>query len=133
ALRMEESSSTIRISGSMSLLISIFSRHYRQAQREHRPALRAVGGPEPASVGLDDGAADGEPQAHPLTLGRVEGFEYATHGIRAHAPAGVTNRERHLSAGAHPALNRDDPRSAGSLGEGVNGVDQEVYHHLPEP
>ena len=54
-----------------------------------RPGPHVGGGPQPATVGLDDRAADHQPQDHAFWLGRVEGGKDPIQVLRVKPDAGV--------------------------------------------
>ena len=49
-------------------------------------------------MSLDDGAADGEPNSHPLALGRVEGVEKLVHVLAVETGAGIPYDQTHTIA-----------------------------------
>jgi len=53
----------------------------------------APGCPQPSTMGFDDRAADGEPHAHAVGLGRVEGFKKTRQALRAQPVAGIPHRD----------------------------------------
>src|SRR5262245_21445663 len=55
-------------------LLRLVARH-AQGEAEYRAAAGALVHPDLSAMGLDDGAADREPQAHALLLGGDEGLE----------------------------------------------------------
>ena len=64
-----------------------FRRHDEVKRRA--PAV-VRGGPQPPAVGGDDRSADGEPHAHALGLGRIEGLEELVEGLRGETDAART-------------------------------------------
>src|SRR5947208_5012692 len=103
-----------------------FRRHDEVKRRA--PAV-VRGGPQPPAVGGDDRSADGEPHAHALGLGRIEGLEELVEGLRGETDAGIPDRHAHalgVPAGGDDHVARAVVHSA----RGVDGVDDEVEDHL---
>src|SRR5256884_8105077 len=103
---------------------------FRRHGEAQRPAAAVVGwAPRPPAVGGDDRSADGEPHAHALGLGRIEGLEELVEGLRGETDAGIPDRHAHalgVPAGGDDHVARAVVHSA----RGVDGVDDEVEDHL---
>src|SRR6266852_2238421 len=82
--------------------------------------------PQPAAMRLHNGAADGQPHAAALRLGRKECREHLVHPLRWQPHAGVTDRELELTV-LQFRLHRK--LSAGVL-HGLDAVKHEVHEHL---
>ena len=83
-------------------------RHRRRRPRPRRPSWHPLvparhrelhdsatghirGRPQPAAVRLDNPAADRQPQAQPVRLGRIEGVEQPVELLRVQARPGITH------------------------------------------
>ena len=103
------------------------------------PALGAVGGGDVAAVGLDDPLADGEAEAESRLLRAEEGLEKPNVDLGREAVSGVGDLDREPSpvrsgpgGGVVGGIVGDADGDGATLGDGVEGVEQEVEEHLAE-
>src|SRR5215468_10091506 len=97
------------------------------AEAEFRTARTGAGEPQPPAPGLHKRAAEHEPEAQPLRLGRVERLEQAVGDIGGNARAVVAHAHFHLAPlgrGLHADMH--DPLLAIDPGERVEAVAKEV-------
>src|SRR5438093_5249871 len=78
--------------------------------------------------------ADGEaePDTVARIFGREEWLEYAMHDVRRNADTGVADRDPHRVA-IVPAADRDGVFVRSALGNGMDGICEQVDKHLREP
>ena len=88
------------------------------------------GRPQPAAVRLDNPAADRQPHAQAVRLGRIEGVEQPVETLRLEPRARIAHRNQHRRRGhglrAHPQRAR--PRAAAT--HGFDGVHHQIEQHL---
>ena len=88
--------------------------------------------PEAAVMSLDDGAADGEPDAHAVALRRVEGVEQLVHALAVEAHAGIPHAQAHTIAVVPFGSDQQLPRAIVHVGHRVGGVAEQVQDDLLE-
>src|SRR5580658_9822665 len=79
---------------------------------------------------LNDGAADGEPNAHTVVLCTVERVEKAISGLGNKADAGILYAKPNVLAAVPFRLNEQLPRSTFNLPHRVYGIAKQIYDHL---
>jgi hypothetical protein len=86
---------------------------------QQRPAIR-----------FDDRAADRQPHADPIGLGRVERLEQPVEIRRIDPRAGIVDFDEHAVGIALAGGNRKLARSVSGAGHRLNGVDHQIHDHL---
>ena len=82
--------------------------------------------PEPAAVGLDNRAADTEPHAGAVFLGRKESIEYLARLVRGKSNSSVLDRYQKLFVAIILGAERELTRAIDGL-HGVDAVDHQVH------
>ena len=88
--------------------------------------------PETTMMPLDDGAADGEPDAHAVALRRVEGIEQLVHALAVDAHAGIPHAHAHTIAVLPFGSDQQLPRPIVDANHRVRGVAEQVENDLLE-
>ena len=81
-------------------------------------------------MGLDDGAADGEPHAEAVGLGGEEGVEDFFFLIGGDADAAVEDADEELAGGVELGAEDDFAEPEGGIGHGLHGVANEIDEDL---
>src|SRR5262245_14590874 len=105
----------------------------REWQAEAHP--RGVTGglpidPETAAVGIDDRATDRQPHAEPVGLRREERLEQALGHLRGNAASGIGEADGRVPGRDLRRLHADLPAVPAALDDRVDGVLQQIHHHL---
>jgi len=85
---------------------------------------------QPPAMRLDDRAADRQPHAHPVGLGRIEGLEQAVEVRRVEPRAGVLYLDEHIIRTTLAGDDRKLARSVADASYRLDGVDDQIGHHL---
>ena len=100
-----------------------------QGELKYR-ALRAIGcEPQLSFVSFDDGAANRQPHAHAVGLGREQRIEYLIDVCCTDSRAGVGHGNSHPIACVRRAFHAQDPRLV-LAGHRLDGVHDQVDEHL---
>src|SRR5918992_1403810 len=86
--------------------------------------------PEAATMSFDDGAADGEPDAHAVALRRIESVKQLVHALAVDADAGIPHAHTHTIAGIPFGSDQHVPRAIVDTEHRVRGVAHEVQDDL---
>src|SRR6476619_5921935 len=91
---------------------------------------RIVDRPEPATMGIDDGPANGQPQAETASLGGEEGVADLIEPLRWNPGSAILHRQLNPTVRGHAGGNGQQPVVRRSPRHGITGVADQVQDDL---